>query len=545
MDAMVSNGTTQAIVLTTSFGTLLLVPISLIGIDIYKEKQIGQNPTVRTAVKSIVSKSKSPNVQDLTGKASHNFVSVGISMFASYMGCWVITGPVEVGYLTGSWGVVLYTCACFVPLLFFILLGPRMRKVSSLKGFSMVDFASDSYGKFVRFVLSIIAFIILFFATIADFTGIYGLLSEVAEDISTAWIIADMVILAACCTGYSLLGGFAASLYTDVVQAVLLIVLTMLLAGLLIPLNGSASSESRAIATEWNMTGVIAGLVLNVSVFLVTFADQGFWQKFYAAKDDRTYALASLVCCALYIPVIAIFGYLGCVARALTLDKLIEEVEYPGNSIFQLLQFYGSEWASALVILIGTLCVMSSVDNRILAIGNLIGQDLINQKWNLNITRVLGFVSAVGAIIIAIFQPASIMQVLYCGNLFGCISSPPLLLSVWKRTTRLSIILSIVFTCLTPCIFGWAYLGTFVGGFEWWYFPLGYYEVSCLWTYLATIAVSFGTIVVVSLLTPYQEPTIITYSATKELSLQVPTKEDLENEELQTSDSSLSYESFL
>jgi len=153
----------------------------------------------------------------------------------------------------------------------------------------------------------------------------------------------------------------------------------------------------------------------------------------------------------------------------------------------------------------GVLCVMSSVDNRILAIGNLIGQDLIDKKLNLNFTRILGFLSSVAAIIIAIYQPSSIMQVLYCGNLFGCISSPPILLTVWPRTTRLSIILSVLLTCLTPCIFGWAYLGTFVGGFEWWYFPLGYYELSCLWTYLATIAVSFGTIYIVSILTPAKE----------------------------------------
>lgn len=123
---------------------------------------------------------------------------------------------------------------------------------------------------------------------------------------------------------YTLLGGIKAVIWTDVMQSVVLIVGALLCAILLVlaPENGPADLFETAMAHDkfslgslrWDFTTatfwtvLVYGLFVNLQNFGI---DQSYVQRYQTARSDRSAARSVWLGALLYIPVSAVFFFIG------------------------------------------------------------------------------------------------------------------------------------------------------------------------------------------------------------------------------------------
>ena len=63
----------------------------------------------------------------LSARGSQDWLRIGLSLFASGMGIWILFGPSEVGYYGGFWDVVGYAVSAATPFLLLAYVGPMIR----------------------------------------------------------------------------------------------------------------------------------------------------------------------------------------------------------------------------------------------------------------------------------------------------------------------------------------------------------------------------------------------------------------------------------
>ena len=64
----------------------------------------------------------------LSARGTQSWLRIGLSLFASGMGIWILFGPSEVGYWGGFWDVVGYAVSASTPFLLLAYVGPMVRE---------------------------------------------------------------------------------------------------------------------------------------------------------------------------------------------------------------------------------------------------------------------------------------------------------------------------------------------------------------------------------------------------------------------------------
>ena len=64
----------------------------------------------------------------LSARGSQDWLRIGLSLFASGMGIWILFAPSEVGYYGGFWDVVGYAVSAATPFLLLAYVGPMIRE---------------------------------------------------------------------------------------------------------------------------------------------------------------------------------------------------------------------------------------------------------------------------------------------------------------------------------------------------------------------------------------------------------------------------------
>ena len=77
----------------------------------------------------------------LSARGSQNWLMIGLSLFASGMGIWILFGPSEVGYYGGFYDVFGYALSSATPFLLLAYLGPVIRNITP-EGVTLADFVS-------------------------------------------------------------------------------------------------------------------------------------------------------------------------------------------------------------------------------------------------------------------------------------------------------------------------------------------------------------------------------------------------------------------
>ena len=295
----------------------------------------------------------------LSSRGTQDWRGIGLSLFASGMGVWILLGPSEVAYYGGFWDVTGYAVSSMTPFLLLAYIGPMIRD-SIPDGITLADYARQRLGRRMQIYVGAISILYMFTFLFAEFTAI----GKVMEHISGMKPLAPMIMVGAVTAAYTAYGGLPASLATDRAQALVISVLVTLV--LLVLLGGDPGQmleDARAYNTDdaWSVGSIShmqsfeSGLALVVAITAAEMFSQGNWQRVYASKDDDSLRKGALLAAAMVFPLVFAMGFLGTVAagRGGVADPSIAFFYVLGETSFLV--------ASVLIVLVVSL-VCSSAD---------------------------------------------------------------------------------------------------------------------------------------------------------------------------------------
>ena len=397
----------------------------------------------------------------LSARGTQSWLRIGLSLFASGMGIWILFGPSEVGYWGGFWDVVGYAVSASTPFLLLAYVGPMVREKLP-DGVTLADYVRMRIGRPMQIYVGIISVVYMFTFLFAEFTAI-GKAMHVLADMDP---IVPMLAVGAVTAAYTAYGGLPASLRTDRIQA--WVVLWLVVALLLILFAGDLStliSDAKAYNPEgdidWSigsmsyMDSFKSGLALVVAITAAEMFSQGNWQRAWASEDEEALKKGSLLAAGLVLPLVFIMGVLGTVAAAQG------AAEDPSAAFFILLEDVHVLVIAGFVIL-GIALVCSSVDTLQNAVSASINRDLADGKMDLKQARIvtvamipLAIYLATGPTIVGFtFDAYSVFGIFLFADLLAAATVLPVLLTLWERIDSRASLAGAVCGLLSVVVYG-------------------------------------------------------------------------------------------
>ena len=253
----------------------------------------------------------------LSARGSQDWLRIGLSLFASGMGIWILFGPSEVGYYGGFWDVVGYAVSAATPFLLLAYVGPMIRDRLPL-GVTLADYVRIRLGRPMQVYVGLISVLYMFTFLFAEFTAI----GKAMETLSEIEPLIAMGLVGIVTAAYISQGGLPASLATDRVQAwtIMFLVVALLLVlfggdinGLIADAKAYNPEDSWSIGSMSHMDSFQSGLALVVAITAAEMFSQGNWQRAWASESDEALTKGAWLAAGLVLPLVFIMGVLGTV----------------------------------------------------------------------------------------------------------------------------------------------------------------------------------------------------------------------------------------
>ena len=391
----------------------------------------------------------------LSARGSQSWQRIGLSLFASGMGIWILFGPSEVGYYGGFWDVVGYALSSATPFMLLAYVGPLIREKLP-HGVTLADYVSMRLGRPMQIYVGLISVLYMFTFLFAEFTAIgkaMGILAGMEP-------LVPMVAVAAVTAAYTAYGGLPASLQTDRWQAWM--ILWLVIALLLILFGGdigSLISDAKAytqedIEWEWyhgsmsDMSTFKSGLALVVAITAAEMFSQGNWQRTWASESDEALRKGAFLAAGLVLPLVFVMGVLGTVVAGQG------AVEDPSAAFFYLIEDAGALLIAAFVVLAVAL-VCSSADTLQNAVVASISRDLSNGSMQLGQARIATIAMMPIAIYLAnTIDALSVFEIFLFADLLAAATVAPVLLTLWDRVSSRGALIGAVAGLLSVVAYG-------------------------------------------------------------------------------------------
>ena len=314
----------------------------------------------------------------LVANRSIGVFSLTTSLVASALGAWVLFGPASAATWGGIGAVIGYALGTAFPLFILIFLGEKFRKLYP-KGKTLIEVVRLRFGtKLFKLILFLTVFYMFIFL-IAEVTAVSILVNYISG--TTLWITALIVIVSSLV--YTLYGGLRASIFTDNIQFIIILILLLISFINLISFNFSEFNfefikQSKPFLLSFDyLPNFTAGLTFFIAVAATNLFHQGNWQRVYAAKNNKVLKKSLLVSFLIIIPIVFFMGFSGLVAVSISSNVV------PDLAFFSLLLTEQTLMLSVIVIVLAISLTISSVDTLINAISSLIvvdGNKVLNFK---------------------------------------------------------------------------------------------------------------------------------------------------------------------
>ena len=306
----------------------------------------------------------------LTANRSVGLFSLTTSLTASALGAWILFGPVSASTWGGIGSIIGYSLGTAFPMLFLIFLGKKIRKEFP-NGSTLVEFLRKKFGKSLFKLILLMMIFYMFIFLCAEVTAISVLINYISG--TSLWLTALIVLLTT--LTYTLYGGLRASLFTDNIQMIFILIL--LIVSFFIIKNftldqfsfGFVKVKNPHLISASYIPGYTAGFTFFIAVAATNLFHQGNWQRVYAAKNFITLKRSLIVSFFIIIPIVFYMGFIGMVA--FSIDPNIR----PDLGFFSLLLKENSTLLSLIVLTLGLTLTISTVDTLINAISSLIVVD--------------------------------------------------------------------------------------------------------------------------------------------------------------------------
>ena len=388
----------------------------------------------------------------LSARGTQDSLRIGLSLFASGMGIWILFGPSEVGYYGGFWDVVGYALSASTPFLLLAYVGPMVRERLP-NGVTLADYVRMRIGRPMQIYVGVISVAYMFTFLFAEFTAI-GKAMEILGNMDP---LIPMLAVGAVTAAYTAYGGLPASLRTDRWQA--WVVLWLIVVLLLILFGGdigSLISDAKAYNPEddWSigsmsyMDSFTSGVALVIAITAAEMFSQGNWQRAWASEDDEALKKGALLAAGLVLPLVFIMGVLGTVVAGQG------AVDDPSAAFFNLIDDAHVLLIAAFVVL-GIALVCSSVDTLQNAVVASISRDLADGKMDLKQARIATLAMIPVAIYLASTMDAlSVFAIFLFADLLATATVLPVFLTLWDRIDSRAALAGAICGLLSVVVYG-------------------------------------------------------------------------------------------
>ena len=321
----------------------------------------------------------------LTANRSVKFFSLSTSLVASALGAWILFGPASAATWGGIGAVIGYALGTAFPMIFLIYLGKKIRNEFP-KGSTLIEFLRKRFGKSLFKLILFMTIFYMFIFLCAEVTAVSLLINYISG--TPLWITASIVLIAT--LTYTLYGGLRASIFTDMIQMIIIIILFVISVIYLLSFTGDQFSfdfiyeKNPQLLSVNYIPNYTAGITFFIAVAATNLFHQGNWQRVYAAKNNEVLKKSLILAFIVIIPIVYFMGFSGLVAVSVD-SKVI-----PDLGFFSLLLKDQTEFLSLVIIILGVSLTISTIDTLVNAISSLIvvdGKATFNLKHNINYLR--------------------------------------------------------------------------------------------------------------------------------------------------------------
>ena len=385
----------------------------------------------------------------LTANRNVGFFSLSTSLVASALGAWILFGPASAATWGGIGAVIGYALGTAFPMIFLIYLGKKIRSEFP-KGSTLIEFLRKRFGKSLFKLILLMTIFYMFVFLCAEVTAVSILINYISG--TSLWITA-LIILVTTLT-YTLYGGLRASIFTDTIQSVIILVLFLISVIYLTSFMGDQFSfmfiaqKSPHLLSGSYVPNYTAGLTFFIAVAATNLFHQGNWQRVYAAKNDEILKKSLLISFIAIIPIVLFMGFSGLVAVSVD-PKVI-----PDLGFFTLLLKDQAEFLSLIIIILGLSLTISTVDTLVNAISSLV---IVDAKATFKFSKNTDYLKLSKYFIIALSIVAfiisskgfSVLYLFLLADLFCCAFVLTVFFSFYnkrlnEKTAYLSIIVGLI-----------------------------------------------------------------------------------------------------
>ena len=354
----------------------------------------------------------------LVANRSIGTFSLTTSLVASALGAWILFGPASAATWGGIGAVIGYALGTAFPLFILIYLGTKFRK-NFPKGKTLIEIIRKKFGnKLFKLTLFLSVFYMTIFL-IAEVTAVSLLINYISG--TKLWITAFIVISSSLI--YTLYGGLRASIFTDNIQFVIIVLLLLISFSYLISFNANEfnfefiGNKKPMLLSSSYIPNFTAGLTFFIAVAATNLFHQGNWQRVYAAKNNKVLKNSLMISFLIIIPIVFFMGFSGLVAASSNSNLI------PDLAFFQLLLKDQVATISVIIIILAISLTVSSIDTLINAISSLIivdGNKIIkNNKNYLLLSKQIIILLSIVAFFVA-SKGISILYLFLLADLFCC-----------------------------------------------------------------------------------------------------------------------------
>jgi len=306
----------------------------------------------------------------LTAGRNVGTTSLTTSLVASALGAWILFGPASAATWGGIGSVIGYSLGTAFPMIAFIFLGTKIRKVFP-RGHTLTEFIHYKFGKNLFKLILILTIFYMFIFLCAEVTAVSMLVNYISG--TPLWLTATLVIVTTLV--YTLYGGLRASILTDNIQFFIVIILLLICAYYLFSLNSDSISfqviqtNSQHLLSSKYIPNYTAGLTFFIAVAATNLFHQGNWQRVFAAKNNKVLKKSLWVSFIIIIPIVFFMGISGIIA--VSLDSKVN----PDLAFFSILLKDKTEFLSVIIIILAVSLAISTIDTLVNAISSLVVVD--------------------------------------------------------------------------------------------------------------------------------------------------------------------------
>ena len=380
-------------------------------------------------------------------------LATAISERASGESSWFLLGLPGAAYAVGFtefWSVIGIAFGIFFSWTF--LAEPLRRQTEKYGALTIPDYFEARFGDKSRSLRIVSMLIILFFYTLyvaAQFVG-GGKLLNAAFGLDPTW---GLVITATVVMLYTLLGGFLAVVWTDVVQGIMMALVALVLPILgIMKLGGPVATVDKlltvsggfSLTMDAGKTGhaFIFGIMLGGLSWGVGYLGQPhLLTRYMAIRKPRDLHRGTLI--AMIWVLIAYWGaaMIGIVGAGIFEQPLADQEQVMPLLARELLP----GWIAGLMLAGAIAAMMSTADSQLIVVTSSIVEDFYvkllgirkNPRTLVLLSRLATMIVSAVALVLAFRNTDMIFNLVsYAWSGLGASFGPPLLLSLrWKRTT--------------------------------------------------------------------------------------------------------------